>query len=130
IPSPPGAPETAWQEDSYTLKGKGIEMWAPRFTFHGFRYVEVTGWPGTLRLSDIEGLRMNADLPVAGTFACSNDFFNRLNEVIKWTFLSNVFSVQSDCPAREKMGCGGDMVVTANAFIYQFDMSNFYRKSV
>ncbi len=130
IPSPPGAPETAWQEDSYTLKGKGIEMWAPRFTFHGFRYVEVTGWPGTLRLSDIEGLRMNADLPVAGTFACSNDFFNKLNEVIKWTFLSNVFSVQSDCPAREKMGYGADMVVTANAFIYQFDMSNFYRKSV
>jgi alpha-L-rhamnosidase len=126
----PGAPETAWQEDSYTLKGKGIETWAPRFTFHGFRYIEVTGWPGTPRLSDVEGLRMNADLPVAGSFSCSNEMFTRLNEVIQWTFLSNVFSVQSDCPGREKMGYGADMVVTTNAFMYNFDMSNFYRKSV
>lgn len=126
----PGAPETAWQEDSYTLKGKGVETWAPRFTFHGFRYIEVTGWPGTPRLTDFEGLRMNSDLPIAGTFSCSNDMFTRLNEVIRWTFLSNVFSVQSDCPGREKMGYGADMVVTTNAFMYNFDMSNFYRKSV
>lgn len=130
IRSAPGAPETAWQEDGYTLKGKGNEVWAPRFTFHGFRYVEVTGWPGKPRLSDFEGLRMNADLPLNGTFSCSNEFFNRLNEVIRWTFMSNVFSVQSDCPAREKMGYGADMVVTANAYIYNYDMSNFYRKAV
>lgn len=126
----PGAPETAWQEDGYTLKGKGVEVWSPRFTFHGFRYVEVTGWPGTPRLQDVEGLRLSADLQEAGTFSCSNDMFNRLNEVIRWTFLSNVFSVQSDCPAREKMGYGADMVVSANAFMYNFDMSNFYRKAV
>lgn len=130
IPAGPGAPETAWQEDSYTLKGKGEETWAPRFTFHGFRYVEVTGWPGTPQLSDFEGLRLSADLQEAGTFSCSNDMFNQLNEVIRWTFLSNVFSVQSDCPAREKMGYGADMVVSANAFIYNYDMANFYRKAV
>ena len=130
IKAGPGAPETAWQEDGYTLKGKGVESWAPRFTFHGFRYVEVTGWPGTPRPSDFEGLRMNADLQEAGTFSCSNDMFNKLNEVIRWTFLSNVFSVQSDCPAREKMGYGADMVVSANAFMYNFDMANFYRKAV
>lgn len=130
IPAGPGAPETAWQEDSYTLRGKGEETWAPRFTFHGFRYVEVTGWPGTPQLSDFEGLRLSADLQEAGTFSCSNDMFNQLNEVIRWTFLSNVFSVQSDCPAREKMGYGADMVVSANAFIYNYDMANFYRKAV
>lgn len=130
IPSGPGAPETAWQEDSYTLKGKGVETWSPRFTFHGFRYVEVTGWPGTPKLLDIEGLRMNSDLAEEGTFSCSNEMFNKLNEVIRWTFLSNVFSVQSDCPAREKMGYGADMVVTANAYIYNYDMANFYRKAV
>ena len=130
IKAVPGAPETAWQEDSYTLKGKGVETWAPRFTFHGFRFVEVTGWPRVPRLTDFEGLRMNSDLEEAGTFSCSNEMFNRLNEVIRWTFLSNVFSVQSDCPGREKMGYGADMVVTANAFIYNYDMSNFYRKSV
>jgi alpha-L-rhamnosidase len=126
----PGAPETAWQEDSYTMKGAGLETWSPKFTFHGFRYVEVTGWPGKPTLNDFEGLRMNSDLPLNGTFACSNEMFNRLHEVVQWTFLSNVFSVQSDCPGREKMGYGADMVVSSNAFIYNYDMRNFYRKAV
>lgn len=126
----PGAPKTAWQQDSYTLKGNGVEQWAPRFTFHGFRYIEITGWPGTPSLRDIEGLRMNAGLPQNGTFACSNEMFNRLQEVVTRTFLSNVFSVQSDCPGREKMGYGADMVVTSEAFMYNFDMSGFYQKTV
>src|SRR5690606_14464968 len=126
----PGAPPTAWQEDNYVLKGKGKEVWAPRFTFHGFRYVEVRGWPGKLSVNDIEGLRMNSDLPDAGDFTCSNDMFNRLQKTVEWTFLSNVFSVQSDCPGREKMGYGADIVVTANAFIYNYDMVNFYAKTV
>jgi len=56
--------------------------------------------------------------------------FNKLHDVIQWTFLSNVFSVQSDCPAREKMGYGGDMVATADAFLYNFDMAQFYAKTV
>lgn len=126
----PGAPETAWQEDSYILKGEGTETWFPRFTFHGFQYVEITGWPGKPTVNDIEGLRMNSDLPANGNFSCSNDMFNKLHDVIRWTFLSNVFSVQSDCPGREKMGYGADMVVSANAFIYNYDMSNFYRKAL
>jgi alpha-L-rhamnosidase len=125
----PGAPETAWQEDSYTLKGKGTETWSPRFTFHGFQYLEVSGWPGKPTVNDIEGLRMNSDLQQNGTFNCSNEMFNKLHDVIQWTFLSNVFSVQSDCPGREKMGYGADIVVSANAFIYNYDMANFYRKS-
>lgn len=126
----PGAPPTAWQEDNYILKGKGKEVWAPRFTFHGFRYVEVRGWPGKLTVDDIEGLRMNSDLPDVGDFSCSNEMFNRLQTTVEWTFLSNVFSVQSDCPGREKMGYGADIVVTANAFIYNYDMANFYAKTV
>lgn len=126
----PGAPKTAWQADSYTLNGTGTETWAPRFTFHGFRYVEITGWPGTPSLNDIEGLRMNSDLPFTGTFSSSNSMFNRLQQVIQWTFLSNVFSVQSDCPGREKMGYGADIVVTSEAFMYNFDMAQFYRKTV
>ncbi|MEO7991694.1 MAG: family 78 glycoside hydrolase catalytic domain [Chryseolinea sp.] len=126
----PGSPATAWQEDRYTLKGKGTEIWSPRFTFHGFRYIEVTGWPGKLGINSIEGLRMNTDLPIAGEFSCSNEMFNQVHTAINWTFLSNVFSVQSDCPGREKMGYGADLVVTANSFIYNFDMANFYRKAV
>lgn len=126
----PGAPETAWQEDNYTLKGKGVETWSPRFTFHAIRYLEIQGWPGKPTVNDIEGLRLNADLKSNGSFSCSNEMFNKLHEVIQWTFLSNVFSVQSDCPGREKYGYGADLVVSANAFIYNYDMSNFYRKAV
>jgi alpha-L-rhamnosidase len=126
----PGAPPTAWQEDSYILKGDGDEVWAPKFTFHGFQFVEVVGWPGTLTIDNIEGLRMNSDLPENGTFSCSNNMFNKLHEAVQWTYLSNVFSLQSDCPGREKMGYGGDMVATATSFIYNYDMLQFYHKTL
>lgn len=126
----PGAPRIAWQEDSYTLSGKGVEVWAPRFTFHGFRYVEVTGWPGVPSLQDIEGLRMNTAVERTGNFSSSNTMFNRLDEITDWTFLSNLFSVQSDCPAREKFGYGGDMFATAESYLYRYDMANFYRKTI
>ena len=130
IKAPPGAPESFFQEDRYTLKGEAIEEWHPRFTFHGFRYIEITGWPGTPTVDDIEGLRMNTDFLQNGTFACSDTMFNRLHTAIQWTFLSNVFSVQSDCPGREKMGYGADIAVTANAYMYNYNMANFYTKTV
>jgi alpha-L-rhamnosidase len=126
----PGAPKTAWQKDDYTLNGKGEEQWNPRFTFHGFRYVEITGWPGKPVLADIEGMRMNSDVEKKGMFSCSNDMFNTLHEKIQWTFLSNIFSVQSDCPAREKMGYGADIVATSGAYIHNYNMANFYRKTI
>ncbi len=125
-----GAPPTAWQEDSYTLKGIGLEEWNPRFTFHGFRYVEISGWPGKPDLNSIEGLRMNSDIQPVGEFSCSNSLFNTIHTAVQWTFLSNVFSVQSDCPGREKMGYGADIVATANAYMFNYDMGNFYRKTV
>lgn len=125
----PGAPDVAWQEDNYILKGKGVEEWMPRFTFHSFRYVEVSGWPGEPTLNDLKGLALASDLKRTGEFSCSNEMFNTLYQVIDRTFLSNVFSVQSDCPAREKLGYGGDIVATAQSFMYNYDMNNFYRKS-
>lgn len=127
----PGAPKTAWQKDEFILRGDPTaETFTPRFTFHGFRYIEIVGWPGTPTLDAITGLRMNSDLPLHGSFECSNPMFNQLHEVIQWTFLSNVFSVQSDCPAREKMGYGADMVVSSEAFLYNYDMAHFYGKAV
>lgn len=126
----PGAPKTAWQEDSYILKGNGVEMWNARFTFHAFRYVEITGWPGKPALQDIEGLRMNSDVEQVGNFSCSNDMFNTLHDKIQWTFLSNIFSVQSDCPGREKMGYGADIVATAGAYLHNYNMANFYKKTI
>ena len=125
-----GEPPVAWQEDSYTLNGKGEEVWNPCFTFHGFRYVEITGFPGKPDLETVVGLRLSADLKRTGEFNCSNELINRLMKAVEWTFLSNVFSVQSDCPAREKLGYGGDIMSTSNAFCHMFDMSSFYLKTV
>ena len=67
--------------------------------------------------------------PSAATFACSNDLFNRIQEMTRRTFLSNIFSVQSDCPHREKFGYGGDLVATTDAFLANFDMAGFYAKA-
>jgi alpha-L-rhamnosidase len=126
----PGCPDDPMMINTYVLSGQGKEVFAPEFTFSSFRYVEVTGFPGQPDLNSIEGLRMNSDLKETGSFECSNEMFNQIQEVAKWTFLSNVFSVQSDCPGREKLGYGADIVVTAEAFSYNYDMANFYRKVV
>ena len=136
-----GAPAPAVQTDTYICKGSSnrsdgetAAWWTPQFTYHGFRYIEVTGWPlesGSRRMlekSDLLGLRLSADLETIGTFECSDPFLNRLDSVCRWTFLSNVFSVQSDCPHREKFGYGGDIVPTADAFFLRFDMAAFYAK--
>ncbi len=126
----PGAPEIAWQENSYILRGGGPEVYTPRFTFHGFRYVEVTGFPGKPDLTSIVGLRLNTDVESAGSFSCSNERFNGIQKMVQWTFLSNLFSVQSDCPAREKFQYGGDIVGSSEMAIYNFDMATFYAKTV
>ena len=125
-----GAPKTAWQMDEYILKGEGEEVYTPRFTFHGFRYVEVTGFPGKPTLASLEGLRLNSDVAPAGSFACSNERINRIQQMALWTELSNLFSVESDCPHREKFGYGGDIVAAADMAIFNFDMSRFYAKAV
>jgi len=130
VPAGSNAPPIAWQTDAYVLKGEGTEVYTPRFTFHGFRYVEVTGFPGAPALDALEGLRLNSDVESAGFFACSNPLFNRVQEVVRWTQLSNIFSVQSDCPHREKFGYGGDIVATSDMAMLNFDMERFYGKVV
>lgn len=126
----PGAPETAWQEDRYTLKGGGTEVFQPTFTFHGFRYIEITGYPGKPSLDNFKGIRLNTKLTDVSEFECSNELFNKIQEISDWTFLSNVFSIESDCPAREKFGYGGDMVGAGPAFMMNYDMNAFYAKTV
>ena len=129
---PPGsqAPSTAVQTDVYVCKGGGVETYIPRFTFHGFRYVEVTGYPGRPPASAMEGIGLNSDIERVGTFACSNPLLEQIHAAMENTFLSNVFSVQSDCPHREKFGYGGDIVATSDTAMLNFDMARFYEKSV
>ncbi len=126
----PGAPDIAWQEDRYICKGEGIETFEPRFTFHGFRYVEVTGLPYGPGLNDISGLAMNSEVNDVSEFICSNGLFNKIQKITEWSMLSNIFSIESDCPAREKYGYGADMVTASEAYMNNFDMSSFYQKSI
>ena len=126
----PGAPSIAWQSDTYIAKGGGVESYTPRFTFHAFRYVEVTGLTEKPMLEMISGLRLNSDVQRSGAFTCSNELFNRIQEMCDWTFLSNIFSVQSDCPHRERFGYGGDIAATSEAFMMNYDMATFYAKAV
>ena len=123
-------PGVAWQQDVYFARGNGPEVYTPRFTFHAFRYIEITGCPVTPTLDLITGLRLNSDVKQVGRFACSNELFNAIQTMCEWTFLSNIFSVQSDCPHRERFGYGGDLVNTNETFMLNYDMSNFYAKAV
>lgn len=125
----PGAPPVAWQTDTYIARGNG-ETYEPKFTFHGFRYVEVSGLPKPLPLEAVVAARMNSDVESDGSFECSDPLLNQIQAMCRRTFLSNLFSVQSDCPHREKFGYGGDIVATSEALIMNFDMSGFYQKAV
>ena len=127
-PDHPGPPGIAWQTDMYIAKGSGPETYTPRFTFHAFRYVEITGLSEPPALGSVEGLRLNCDVEAVGSFECSNDLFNRIQKMCEWTFLSNVFGVQSDCPHRERFGYGGDLVTTSDAFMLNYNMAGFYAK--
>ena len=126
----PGAPDVAYQTDEYILKGGGDEEFSPRFTFHGFRYVEVTGLGEETGMRGLEGLRMNSDVQQVGRFACSSEMFNRIQKMCEWTLLSNLFSVESDCPHREKFGYGGDIMAASEFAMLNFDMAAFYAKVV
>ncbi len=126
----PGAPDIAWQTDSYRF-GKNTDFWfTPDFTFHTFRYIEIKGLKYQPAINDIEGLPMNTAVEQRNHFECSSPLLNKIQKMSTQTFLSNLFSVQSDCPAREKFGYGGDLNAVGESFIYNFDMQSFYRKTV
>ena len=126
----PGAPEVAVQTDTYVARGGGEETWTPRFGFRGFRYVEVSGLPGAPERDAINGVRLHPDLEETGSFESSSALLNRIHAMSRRTFLSNLFSVQSDCPHREKFAYGGDIVATSDALMLAFDMARFYEKAV
>jgi len=115
--------------DIYILKGKGVEVYEPRFTYHGFRYVEVTGFPGTPNLDSLEGIVVHSAVESVGGFTCSNQLINNIHKNIVWGQLSNLMSIPTDCPQRsERMGWMGDAQLTVEEAIYNFNMAAFYTK--
>ena len=115
--------------DSYTLKGGGTETYEPRFTYHGFRFVEVTGFPGKPTLDSLEGRVVNDDLPIAGEFTCSNPLLNQIYRNVTWGTRGNYRSMPTDCPQRdERQGWLGDRSEECRGESYLFDMSTLYAK--
>ncbi|MFX0099628.1 MAG: family 78 glycoside hydrolase catalytic domain [Candidatus Hodarchaeota archaeon] len=116
------------QIDSYITKGGRMETWEPRFTYHGFRYVEVSGWPGDLSDESISGIVIHTDLPIAGGFECSDKRLNQLHRMALWTHRSNIHSIPEDCPARERCGWLGDANMVAEFSMWNFQGKSFWEK--
>ncbi len=115
--------------DIYILKGDGEEVFEPRFTYHGFRYAEITGFPGVPTLENLEGVFVHTDVEQIGRFHCSNQLINTVHRNIYWGQLSNLMSVPTDCPQRgERMGWMGDAQLIAEEAFYNFHMAPFFIK--
>jgi alpha-L-rhamnosidase len=120
---------SAKQTVEYILKGKGQEVFEPHFTFQGFRYVAVEGWPGELSLDDLTGIVIHSDIPPTGTFECSNPMINQLQHNIQWGQKGNFLDVPTDCPQRdERLGWTGDAQVFARTACFNADVAAFYAK--
>jgi alpha-L-rhamnosidase len=120
---------TARQTDSYVLKGGGEEVFEPHFTFHGFRYVEVTGYRGEPPLDAITGRVVHSAVPPSGSFECSDTTVNRLQSNIVWGQRGNFLSVPTDCPQRdERLGWMGDAQVFVCTACFNMDVSAFFTK--
>ncbi len=126
----PGAPEIAWQNDSYIIGDKNPVWFRPEFTYHAYRYMEIEGLKLELKKDDIIGLSIHSEVDQGNHFTSSSNLLNDIQKTVRRTFLANLVGVQSDCPAREKFGYGGDLNATSASFIYNFDMQTFYKKTV
>jgi alpha-L-rhamnosidase len=119
----------AQQEDRYVCRGDGEEVFEPRFTYHGFRFVEVTGLAYKPALEDLEGRVVHSDAPSAGEFSCSDALLDRIMRAIGWTQDSNLHGVPTDCPQRdERLGWAGDVQVFSQAAMFNRDMAAFFAK--
>jgi alpha-L-rhamnosidase len=126
----PGCPPVAWQTDKYVFGDQTEITYTPLFTFHVFRYMEISGLKYKPEKSDISGLMFHSNVENGNSFSSSSELINSIQTATRRTFLNNLVSVQSDCPGRERFGYGGDLNATADAFIYNFDMHSFYRKTL
>ncbi|MEN8117780.1 MAG: family 78 glycoside hydrolase catalytic domain [Bacteroidota bacterium] len=115
--------------DTYILKGGVTENWEPKFTYHGFRYVEMKGYPGVPNLSSIKGKVVHDALDISGSFNCSNDLINSIYKNAYWGIRGNYRSIPTDCPQRdERQGWLGDRSNECIGESFIFDVSNIYNK--
>ena len=115
------------QRDVYITR-KGIQSWRPEFTYHGFRYVRISGWPGMPEKNSFYGYVISTEIEDAGDFVCSDDELNQLQSNIKWSQIANTISIPTDCPQREKAGWTGDIMIYAPTMLYLSAAENFLRR--
>lgn len=117
-----------FQNDTYILKGGGPETWHDRFAYHGFQYVEVTGAPSKLTTDNLRIHFIHSAVPPIGEFACSNPLLNQIYEAARWSYLSNLHGIPTDCPHREKNGWTGDAHLACEFGLLNFDGVTVYEK--
>jgi alpha-L-rhamnosidase len=118
-----------FQTDKYVLAGRaGTETWEPRYTYKGFQYVEVTGWPGALTAADIDGREVHSDVRSVGTFDSSNPLFGQVHRITRQTVLNNWHGIPTDTPMYEKNGWTGDAQLMAATDSFEFDLRRLYTK--
>jgi len=120
----------AKQTDYYTLRGDPDgETYEPRFTFHGFRYVEIDHYPGQLTAGDIVAVVIHSDMEQTGSFECSEPLVNQLQKNIQWGQRGNFVDIPTDCPQRdERLGWTGDAQVFCRTAAFNFDVAGFFAK--
>ncbi|MGI5227572.1 family 78 glycoside hydrolase catalytic domain [Actinoallomurus sp. CA-142502] len=116
--------------DTYTLSGKGMETWHPRFAYHGFRYLQVEGLPAAPDEDTVTGLVLRAANDTAGTFTSSNPLINDIHTIIDRAIQSNMYSVLTDCPHREKLGWLEEDNLVFGSVARNYDVAAYYRELV
>jgi len=115
--------------DIYTLKGGAEETFEPHFTFHGFRFIKLEGYPGTVTTNKITGVVIHSDMQPTGTFSCSDSLINQLQSNIQWGQKDNFLDIPTDCPQRdERVGWTGDAQVFSMTAGFNFNTASFYTK--
>ena len=116
------------QTDEYVCTGKGKEKWTPRFTYHGFRYLELSGAATQPEKDWLKAVVVHTDVERIGTFECADPQINRLHELAVRTMLSNIHGLPTDCPHRERCGWLGDAHAVAPFESMNYGMNNFWMK--
>jgi alpha-L-rhamnosidase len=119
----------AKEQDVYILRGAGEEYFEPHFTFQGFRYIKVEGFPGKLVPEDFTAVALYSDMQPTGNFSCSNPLINQLQHNIQWGQKGNFLDIPTDCPQRdERLGWTGDAQVFSRTATFNMNVNNFFAK--
>ncbi len=119
----------AKQQNVYFLKGGGEEFFEPHFTFQGFRYIKIEGYPGEINPGNFNAITLYSDMKPTGNFTCSHPLINQLQHNIQWGQKGNFLDVPTDCPQRdERLGWTGDAQAFSRTAAFNFGVNNFFSK--